>query len=120
MNCKRCATVLEQDEKRNCMYCPVCHPANRKVAESVEVEHKYLDNKPTEDRVIAMIKDIVPGMIRAELENWHNPKEDTEVNWRDQARSLGISLNQESGGSRKKADVLADIAAKTEDIFQQS
>lgn len=32
-----------------------------------------------------------------------------KTNWRTQAKNLGIPLNKETGGSRKKVDVLAEI-----------
>jgi hypothetical protein len=35
----------------------------------------------------------------------------TEPTWRQQAKQLGIPLNKETGGSRKKEDVLTDIVA---------
>ncbi len=35
-----------------------------------------------------------------------------EQTWRQQAKVLGIPLNKETGGSRKKEDVLVDIVAK--------
>ena len=35
-----------------------------------------------------------------------------ESTWRQQAKQLGVPLNKETGGSRKKEDVLTDIVAK--------
>ena len=35
-----------------------------------------------------------------------------ESTWRQQAKQLGIPLNKETGGSRKKEDVLTDIVAR--------
>lgn len=37
--------------------------------------------------------------------------EEPEPTWRQQAKQLGIPLNKETGGSRKKEDVLTDIVA---------
>lgn len=37
---------------------------------------------------------------------------ESEPNWRQQAKQFGIPLNKETGGSRKKEDVLTDIVAK--------
>ncbi len=38
--------------------------------------------------------------------------EESEPTWRQQAKQLGVPLNKETGGSRKKEDVLVDIVAK--------
>ena len=38
--------------------------------------------------------------------------EEPEQTWRQQAKQLGIPLNKETGGSRKKEDVLTDLVAK--------
>ena len=38
--------------------------------------------------------------------------EKPESTWRQQAKQLGVPLNKETGGSRKKEDVLVDIVAK--------
>ncbi len=38
--------------------------------------------------------------------------EKPEQTWRQQAKQFGIPLNKETGGSRKKEDVLVDIVAK--------
>ncbi len=38
--------------------------------------------------------------------------EEPEQTWRQQAKLFGIPLNKETGGSRKKEDVLTDIVAK--------
>jgi hypothetical protein len=92
-----------------------------KVVKTVEKEpNKKVDAPWTEERIRDIIKD--------ELENWHKTTIVTkesgdlkltdvaigdDVNWRQRAKDLGIKLSQESGGARKKVDVLADIAEKT-------
>ena len=38
--------------------------------------------------------------------------DEPEPTWRQQAKQLGIPLNKETGGSRKKEDVLTDIVAR--------
>lgn len=39
------------------------------------------------------------------------PEQEPEQTWRQQAKLFGIPLNKETGGSRKKEDVLTDIVA---------
>ena len=43
------------------------------------------------------------------MEDMQSMSEEPELTWRQQAKQLGIPLNKETGGSRKKEDVLADI-----------
>jgi len=75
-------------------------------------------------------------IVRDELENWHIrkppitgdeiaeilppssvvPKEQT---WRQKAKELNIPIQKETGGMRKKVDVLADIEAKQNESSQE-
>ncbi len=137
--CRRCNGELAYDEKRNCKFCPICYPPNRKQPAPIKEEKKYLDVKLTEKRAeeiaAKLIKELVPDMIREELENWHipepsvkrneineltstnnapvEPKVDEET-WLQKAKRLSVPTHYEvdgsrAGGMRKKADILADI-----------
>lgn len=43
------------------------------------------------------------------MEDMQSMSEESGQTWRQQAKQLGVPLNKETGGSRKKEDVLADI-----------
>lgn len=134
MKCKYCNTELTRDEKRNCLVCLACNPPQQTKPEPPKEEAKYLDVKLTEERVREIVKDELENWC---ISNPSTTKEDIEsqaaedldsavqtqsdadaatsvadtastVNWRAQAKALGIPLFQ-----RKKEDVLADIAKKT-------
>lgn len=121
MDCRRCKTELVRDEKRKCLYCPVCHPPQTEQEKIEEKKRVYIDLKPTEKRVAEMVRDIietvVPDMIRDEMEKLYIPKpamiEELKVSmakelkpadWRQEAKALGITLYQ-----RTKKDVLKEI-----------
>jgi len=127
--CRRCNGVLVRDEKRDCLFCPICYPPNTAEPAPPQKKVKYVDVAMTEGRVREIVRD--------ELENWHiqkppvtktETKELTErhkpvvpltmeglqtlesepPNWREQAKELGILLFH-----RTKADVLKEIEART-------
>ncbi len=118
--CKRCGTELTKDEDRGCFYCGLCHPIQNKSVPMEQLEKNYIDVKPSEKRVeeiIKIIKNIVPDIIREELENWHMDKpvvdepiiEDNK-NWKADAKELNIEVyDKENKRPRKKVDVIADI-----------
>ena len=114
-HCVTCAAELTIDKKRGCKVCRLCHPEPVAAPAPPPKAKAFLDVKLTEKRVSELIREIVPDMIREELENWHVQKppvtkeEIEKLTWRQEAKSLGISLHQEKGGVRKKVDVLADI-----------
>lgn len=75
MKCRRCNTELAYDDKRKCHYCPECHPLRNDPPPVTEkLPDRRIDVKPDEKRVIEIIKEIVPDMIRNELENWYVQK----------------------------------------------
>ncbi len=114
-HCVTCAAELTIDKKRGCKVCRLCHPEPVAAPTPPPKPKAFLDVKLTEKRVSELIAEIVPDMIREELENWHVQKppvtkeEVKKLTWRQEAKSLGVSLHQEKGGVRKKVDVLADI-----------
>ncbi len=121
MKCKRCNGELAHDKKRDCLYCPVCHPLNKNVPSPLAEKKQLLDLTTNEKRVAEMLvenESRIREIVRDELENWHIQKPPVtkdeikiaveEETWREQAKRLGIELYH-----RKKEDVLADIAEKT-------
>jgi len=124
--CKNCETELtEMKDGKNefiCFRCLNCHPLTTYVKPEDKAT-RYVDIPWTEERIIEVIDKVVPDMIRDIL----NAKNDTidgkpelshvevvpEDNWREQAKKLGIPLSQETGGARKKVDVLKDIQERT-------
>ena len=125
-HCTHCRSPLDYDEIRNCKVCRTCHPVQKAQPAVVEKEDKRIDVIPDEKRVKEIIKEIVPDMIREELENWVSPATtekkmtigegyveeiilDRHVNWRSEAKELKIPLSQPTGGARKKVDVIKDI-----------
>jgi hypothetical protein len=107
---------LTFDKKRQCKVCLACHPPQSATPPPPKEKKKYLDVKMTEGQVIEIIKDVVPDMIREELENWHiqrPPVTKKEIKtWRQEAKEMGVPLNKKTGGMRKKVDVLAEIELK--------
>lgn len=117
--CRRCNGELAHDEKRNCMFCPICYPPNRTQPSPPKEKPKLVDVAMTEERVREIVRD--------ELENWHirkppvtkteveeltisdtfNQKRLDTMSWRLQAKELGIELYH-----RTKADVLAEIETR--------
>jgi hypothetical protein len=110
-----------------CLRCLKCNPMpNGNKIVKAKKENVRVDVPWTEER----IRDIV----RDELENWHQTTVLTKqkegwgedepvvvatdvavpdkVDWRGQAKKLGVSLVKETGGARTKASVLEDIEAK--------
>ena len=120
--CKRCDTELVKDKDRGCLYCPLCHPPQKKSVPTEELEKNYIDVKPSEMRrteIIKIIKEVVPDLIRDELENWIKPvttKAEPIIvdnpNWKSEAKELNIALTKTTGGARKKADVILDVEKK--------
>lgn len=122
--CKRCSTELVKDKDRDCFYCPLCHPPQKASVPMEELEKNYIDVVPSEKRkeeIIKIIKDVVPSMIREELENWMKPTVTTETEpvveddpeWRASAKELNIEVyDKENKRPRKKIDVISDIAKK--------
>ena len=122
MKCKICETELTEMES-GCTRCLKCYPITEVSTPQPKKENPKIDVHWTEERIRSIVQD--------ELENWHKTttvhteKQDlvlTEVpipadmNWREEAKRLGISLSKETGGARKKVDVLADIeSAKADD-----
>ena len=119
VNCKKELTYLE-DAK--CWRCLVCNPLP-KAKPAVESKTKYLDVKVTEERVREIFteqEERIREIVRDELENWYIQRppvtrEEVPETWRQQAKRLGIPVSQQTGGVRKKVDVLADIAEATND-----
>ena len=115
-HCVTCGAELTIDKKRGCKVCRLCHPEPVAAPVPPPKAKAFLDVKLTEKRVSELIREIVPDMIREELENWHvqkppvTKKEIKELTWRQEAKVLGIPLHKTTGGGvRKKVDVLADI-----------
>ena len=142
MKCRGCETELIRDEERDCLYCPVCHPPQKKVSPEEKPETKYIDVTMTEARVRALITEHqeaederIREIVQDELIAWTKPvttegiepvvvspeKEilveipelDKHKNWRSEAKELEIELyDKENRKSRLKADVITDIDAK--------
>ncbi len=128
-NCKRPLVYLEDSK---CWRCLICNPIP-KIVVAPKQEKKFLDVALTEGRVkemlgeqIAISEERIREIVQDELMNWQfkaPPVAADEVEvitettpqattWRQEAKALGISLHQSTGGVRKKVDVLADIEAK--------
>jgi hypothetical protein len=106
-----------------CTRCLKCYPIAEAPVVPEKKQNPKIDEPWTEERIRAIVQD--------ELENWHKTttvhteKKDlvltdvaipADLDWRAEAKKLGISLSQETGGARKKVDVLADIkSAKADD-----
>jgi len=115
-HCTYCRSPLSYDEKRNCKICLTCHPPQKEQPALVKEKKEDPDLKIIKDRIKKVIKEVVPDMIRDELENWHIQKSpiakgeiekiDTSLrtDWRQRAKELGINTFQMS-----KKDVLARI-----------
>ena len=83
---------------------------------------KYLDDprnvkqfmrhveEPTEDQIFQSQKQDTVAAFN--LASKGESSDEPEPTWRQQAKQLGIPLNKETGGSRKKEDVLTDIVAR--------
>jgi len=112
LRCRRCDGELTRDEKRGCWVCLNCYPPRSKPPSAPKKEAKYIDVKPTEKRVIELIKeqeDWIRDIVVDEIGNWHRPKTSpVKSDWRQQAKDLGIPLFQ-----RKKEDVIKDIEELT-------
>ncbi len=135
-HCTQCRSELSIDEKRGCKICLTCHPPQTVVQKKEEKDRKhYLDIKLTPEqrnRIVVVIKEIVPAMILDVLENWHiqkppvildanvineaiesHTREVANKSWREQAKSLGIEVyDKENKRPRKKDDVIKEIAEK--------
>ncbi len=135
--CKKPLTYLE---KQKCWRCLNCNPLPKvKEPEKEKDRSKYIDVPWTPEQ-----EGRIRAIVRDELENWHIPKPtedetddvlttaeggfldqreknrvaprepDNPINWRAQAKELGVELyDHERKCPRKKEDVLADIAKKT-------
>lgn len=131
VTCKKELTYLKES---GCWRCLICNPLPKEKPAPPKEKKPFLDVHITEARAREIVRD--------ELENWHIQKpsvtkeevktytdmdipsttinletagdivEIKELTWRQQAKDLGISLMQPTGGVRKKADVLADIAVR--------
>lgn len=134
--CRRCKAELKKDEKRDCLYCPVCHPPQTgPVVTEERLPNTRIDVPWTEERILEIIDKHVPDMIRGMLENWHIQKPlvtkdeiETTVGggaanvnttiqppetWRETAKRLGIPVyDKENSRPRLKVDVLKDIEEK--------
>ncbi len=130
--CKRCSTELTKDNDRDCFYCSLCHPPQKKSLPTEELEKNYIDVKPTEKRtaeIIKIIKDIVPDIVIDILEDWYikrpakgivetqnivdkNVIEDKPIvdgnvldkhtNWRSEAKELNIELYDKKNNKPRK------------------
>lgn len=128
VECKRPLTRL--GPPWNCWICLHCntHPAtrNKQTAEATEEKkRKLVDETMTEKKVTEIVAKTIKDIVREELANLNIPQPPVtraEINqlpesqsliapenWRIRAKRLGVRLTQETGGVRKKADVLADI-----------
>lgn len=67
-----------------------------------------------EARIRAIVKEMILP-LEAKLLTALEGINKTEKSWTDQAKKLGISLMKETGGRRKKEDVLKDIEEKLKD-----
>ena len=139
-HCTRCRTELSYDKERACSFCSRCNPPQIKAVKAEEKERRYVDVRLTEGRVREIVEEIidklVPDMIRDikqttqekldevsvraikndTVQVSHERELDQHRNWRSEAKELGVPLNQETGGSRKKEDVLNDIEIKQKEI----
>lgn len=135
VTCKRELTYLEDTK---CWRCLVCKPLPKGTEVLEEVKKEYIDRTVNENTLEARLVEFeekVREIVRDELENWHIQKPSvtaTEIQgltqdvvikdevglephietWRQTAKRLNIPLAKETGGARKKVDVLADIEAK--------
>lgn len=128
MKCKNCNTGLTKDEKRDCLVCLRCHPVNENPVPAPKKQNVKVDEPWTAGRIKELVEPMIREIVVDEIENYHiRPKEaDVEsiidvvaeqaepvaTDWRAQAKELDIPLNKETGGSRKKIDVLDEIEAK--------
>ena len=115
MKCKMCETELTEMES-GCTRCLKCYPLTGATEPEPKKENPRIDIPWTEERIRKIVQD--------ELENWHKTTTvhsesgtlkltdvpiPADMNWREEAKSLNIPLSKETGGARKKVDVLADI-----------
>ncbi|KKM25977.1 hypothetical protein LCGC14_1589580, partial [marine sediment metagenome] len=83
--------------------------------ETGAVNYVSTDKSRPENIRIEIGMERIRDIIREEMEDLFiqkppvTKKEIEKLTWRQEAKSLGISLHQEKGGVRKKVDVLADI-----------
>jgi hypothetical protein len=116
-----CGTELTKMES-GCTRCLSCHPITKPTSAPPKKENPRVDVPWTEERIRSIVQD--------ELENWHKTttvhteKKDlvltdvaipADMDWRAKAKKLGIPLAKETGGARKKVDVLADIKSAEAD-----
>jgi hypothetical protein len=120
MECPACKTELTELES-GCLRCLRCKPLPKENKNPVvKPDNKKVDQPWTEERIRTIVRD--------ELEDWHKATTvhtetgklkltevavPDKVDWRGEAKKLGIKLTKDTGGAKKKDDVLAEIAGKT-------
>lgn len=115
--CRRCNGKLAFDDKRKCSYCPACYPPGRQ-QKVVPVEQKpYLDVKMTDKRVIELINEHVPSMIRKELENWHIQKppvtvEEVKEEVKDLVNNLDLGSDTNNVPTESKPETFLEKAKR--------
>ena len=135
MKCKNCETELTFMKDAKCLRCLKCNPVNENPVKTEDKKTNYVDVPWTAERIWESVRPKIAVLFLEMLEDWHSPvderilprkpdnppvpnnplsPEDVQgVDWRFQAKHFGIRLCKETGGARKKSDVLADIAEKT-------
>jgi hypothetical protein len=97
-------------------------PSNTPVVKARK-DNVKVDEPWTDERIKKVVDPLIREICLELIQEFYVPKtepvvdeqpEAVEKSWREQAKELGVPLSQETGGARKKVDVLADIAAKLE------
>ncbi len=135
--CTRCKGELTFIEKTKCYRCLTCYPEGQNQPVEKPVKKEDPDIVILKKRIRDVIAEVVPDMIREELENWvapatmtftngnqaeiQIPELDKKKNWRSEAKDLGIEVyDREKKCPRKKVDVVKDIEDKLNEIKEDS
>ncbi len=129
--CTRCSGELTFIEKTKCWRCLSCYPEGQNKPVEKPPKKEDPDVVIMKKRIRDVIAEVVPDMIREELENWvsptaatgdsievsqdevYIPELDKHKNWRSEAKELGIEVyDREKKKLRLKVDVIADIDEK--------
>lgn len=110
-----------RDEMRNwhVQEPPVTAEETEVLTATEAIEQMKLDKKPEEDTGARARPDpggfdeMTPAQVKAAREG---RLDDEPLDWRAEAKKLGVPLNKPTGGARKKIEVLADIKAKNEAV----
>jgi len=125
--CRICNGELTYLEDRKCLRCLRCHPDTPSVPALEPEKPKILNEKITEEKVRDIVimeinRRVKPPLSRDAIRqivsevlasSGATVAAEDVLTWRQRAKKMGIPLHRESGGMRKKEEVLADMEKVT-------